>query len=228
MPDWLSYSLSDFLLFSPETYDRLFGLANRGLWPAQLGALVAAAVIAALLVRGGATAGRLVAAILAAGWLFVAAAWHLERYATINWAAPWFAAGFAVQALLMLWSGVWRGALRVRRDRAGDRSSVTVAGWVIVVIAVVGYPLLAPLSGRPWIEAQVFAIAPDPTVAATMGILLAAEHPPWRLFVVPVLWSAISGATLWAMGSPEALLLPGIAAAGLILAASTRSRHGRA
>lgn len=227
MAEWFSYALTDFLLFSPETYDRLFGLANRSLWPAPLVAIAIAVAMAVLLVRGGPAAGRTVAALLAACWLFVALAWHLERYATINWAASWFAAGFAVQAFVLLWSGGWRGALRLRRGakcvaRAAP-DPVTVTGWVIVFFAVVGYPLLAPLSGRPWIEAQVFAIAPDPTVAATLGVLLAAEHPPWRLFVLPVLWAAISGATLWAMGATEALLLPGLAAGSLLLAATAEA-----
>ena len=33
MAVWLSYSLSDFLLFTPHTYYRLFELYNRAIWP---------------------------------------------------------------------------------------------------------------------------------------------------------------------------------------------------
>lgn len=222
MADWLSYSLADFILFSPETYDRLFGLANQALWPAHLGALAALAIIIALLWRGGAGAGRTIAALLAAAWLFVAVAWHLDRYATINWAAPWFAAGFAIQAGALLWAGLGGSRLQPRPQV----DAVTAAGWLVLLLATVGYPLLAPLAGQPLTQAQVSAIAPDPTVAATLGVLLIVVRPPWPLFVLPVLWAAVSGATLWAMDSPQAPLLPGIAIASVTLAATARPARG--
>ena len=36
MSEWWTYSLSDFLLFSPRTYRRLFELYNAQVWPAHL------------------------------------------------------------------------------------------------------------------------------------------------------------------------------------------------
>jgi hypothetical protein len=33
MSEWWTYSLSDFLLFSPRTYYRLFELYNLAVWP---------------------------------------------------------------------------------------------------------------------------------------------------------------------------------------------------
>ena len=38
MSDWWTYRLSDFLLFSPDTYRRLFELYNAGIWPIQIAA----------------------------------------------------------------------------------------------------------------------------------------------------------------------------------------------
>jgi hypothetical protein len=62
-------------------------------------------------------------------------------------------------------------------------------------------------------------VAPDPTVLATLGLLLLGEgRPRWELLAVPVLWCLVSGATLWAMNSAEAWVPP--AAALLVLAAS--------
>ena len=55
-------------------------------------------------------------------------------------------------------------------------------------------------------------MAPDPTVLATLGLLLMAEQPPrWWTLVVPLAWCLMSGALLWAMGSPEVWIL-GLAA----------------
>ncbi len=42
MPDWSTYRLEDFLLFSPRTYYRLFELHNAAVWPGQVLALAAA------------------------------------------------------------------------------------------------------------------------------------------------------------------------------------------
>jgi hypothetical protein len=38
--------------------------------------------------------------------------------------------------------------------------------------------------------------------------VLAAERTRWELLIMPFLWCAISGATLWTMQSPDSLLLP--------------------
>lgn len=224
MDAWLTYSLDDFLLFSPRTYYRLFELHNRALWPAQFPAVGLGLAVLVLLHRGR---GRAVAGILAAGWLWVAWAWLLQRYDTINWAARYLAAGFALQALLLLWTGAVR-------DRLRFRPRGTPAGWT--GLAMVGFatgvqPLIGPLAGRAWMEAEIVFLAPDPTVMATLGALLAAGRTAWTLLVVPLAWCAVSGATLWAMQAPEAPLMPAAAVVTLVLAAwPARSREpsGRA
>jgi hypothetical protein len=80
-------------------------------------------------------------------------------------------------------------------------------------------PLIGPLLGRPWTQVEVFGIAPDPTVIATMGLLLVASgRAAWELLVIPLSWCAISGATLWAMGSSDAVV-PALAASLVLLLA---------
>ena len=211
--EWLTYSLSDFLLFSPRTYYRLFELHNRAIWPAQVPALALGLAILALSLRGGARQWRAAAAILATCWLWVAWAYLLERYDSINWAAKYLAAGFAAEALLLAWAG-FRGRLILRPD----------AGWIsraalgILLFALVLQPLVGPLVGRAWAQVEIFGVTPDPTVVATLGALqLAADRTPWELLAIPLAWCAISGATAWAMGSPDALLMPAVAVATLAL-----------
>ena len=72
MSEWWSYSLSSFLLFSARTYYRLFELTNADVWPLQIVTLAAGVAILVLIVRRTASGSRVVAAILAALWLFVA------------------------------------------------------------------------------------------------------------------------------------------------------------
>jgi Family of unknown function (DUF6064) len=215
MSEWWTYTLSDFLMFSPRTYYRLFELYNLAVWPAHLLALAGAAAVLGAPWRRAPWAGRLVAAILVAAWAWIAGAYLLTRYDDINWAARYYAIGFAVQAVLLGWSGIIR-------DRSAVHWSAGFAprvGLAFFLLGVVAYPLLAPLLGRPWTQAEVFAIAPDPTIMATLGVLLAAERRSGILLVIPLLWCAVSGATLWTMDAPEWFVMPAAASVTIVLAA---------
>jgi hypothetical protein len=77
-------------------------------------------------------------------------------------------------------------------------------------------PLIGPLVGRDWKQAEIFGVAPDPTVLATLGILLTVgKWPRWGIMIIPLIWCALSGATLWTMGSPDAWVMP-VAALGAL------------
>src|SRR5215210_1430023 len=222
MSEWWTYSLSDFLLFSPRTYYRLFELYNLAIWPANIVALGIAAAILLLLLSQTRWQGRAILIILAGSWLWVAWAYLYERYDTINWAARYFAIVFALQAALLLWrAGFLAPSIRLGSEMASR------AALALFLFAVLLYPLIAPALGRPWMQAEIFGIAPDPTVIATLGIILVASgRALWELLVIPLVWCAISGATLWAMGSPDALVpvLAGCLAAIIAIRKSGRSR----
>ena len=224
--DWLSYRPSDFLMFSPRTYWRLFELHNLAWWPLQVLALAAGAAGAVAVARAGAVAQRAVPWMLAAAWGFVAWYFHAERYAPINWAAVGLAWLFAAQALVLvglaslpavpvlagtsgahLQRGHWRNA-----GAAPQRRWAAVALWLF---ALVLYPCLAPLQGRPFAQSEVLGLAPDPTVVATLAWLLAtsgrAPTEVWRRLFRIAAWAlalaaaAASAATLATMGEPQAL-----------------------
>ena len=101
---------------------------------------------------------------------------------------------------------------------AGKRAR---AGIGLLAAALLVWPILAPLDGRSWREAEVFAVAPDPTAVATLGLLALAARGRWTalLGVVPALWLAVSALTLVTMGVWQgwavlAGLLAGLAALG--------------
>jgi hypothetical protein len=215
MSEWWTYSLSDFLLFSPRTYYRLFELYNAAIWPAQVVVLALGAVVLLLLVRAPPWRGWFVAAVLAGCWLWVSQVYQAQHYVTINWAAEYFAHAFAFQALLLSWTGGVRNRFQFRplSDPAG------AIGFGVAGFALLLYPLIGPLLlGRPWSQVEVFGVAPDPTVILTLGVLIAAERSHWFLLVLPLCWCAVGSATLWTMGSPDWPVLPAAAAFGLALA----------
>jgi peptidoglycan/LPS O-acetylase OafA/YrhL len=194
MSEWWTYRLSDFLMFAPDTYWRLVERYNRELWPLQAVALAAGALLLVLAARPRPWTGRAVAAVLALSWLWVGWAFHGQRYATINWAAQYLAAAFVLQAALL--AGV---ALFARAgDRAAESRRVRTLGGALAAAGVLLYPLLAPALGRPWAQAEVFALMPEPTALATLGLLLATSgrQRTW-LAAIPVVSLAVGGATAW-------------------------------
>lgn len=230
MSEWWTYRLSDFLMFAPRTYYRLVELYNLEVWPGQL---VGVFLGAAMLFASWQTRLRpfpLIWAALAGCWIWVAWAFLWQRYAGINWAASWFAAGFAIQGgLLILIGGFvdhWRAT--VGSPGYGFAHGLPRAiGLALVTGALVVHPWIAVLAGRPWRQAEVFGLAPDPTVLATLGLLLLARPDDtsrqagrasrfvWLLWPIPMLWCLVSGATRWTMAAPEAWLMP---CAGLLAA----------
>lgn len=211
MSEWWTYTLSDLLMFSRPTYFRLFALLNEAVWPAQLVAMLIGLALVAAVVRGAGKAGRLAAALLALCWIWVAWTYHAQRYAGINLAAPYFAMGFALQTVLLCWLATHRRAPAIASWR-GPLGGLAFA----LVLGALLYPLLAVVDSRPWQQAEVFGIAPDPTVMATLGMLLL-WRAPWFLWLVPLLWCAVSGATLMELRAAQAWVMP---AAGLLALAA--------
>ena len=223
MPEWWTYSLTDFLLFSPRTYYRLIERHNLAVWPGHLVALALGVTTAALLQRPTRGRSRVIAGMLALLWMWIGGIFVAGRYATINWAASYFAGLFAAEVRLLGWLGVAKANLRFgwRWDAAGLLGAVLFTGSVGL------YPLLAPALGRGWTQSEVFGIAPDPTVLGTLGLLLMADGSPrsgWALLAPPMIWCLLSGATLWAMGSPEKwIVLPAAVVAPTIFAVTRYS-----
>lgn len=204
MSEWWTYRPSDFLMFAPRIYWRLFESINVAVWPAQL-LLVGAALawVGWFLRRGAEAAPRASAVALALCWLFVAWAFLLQRYAPINWAADAFALGFVLQALGLL-ALVGGGPLQAHTQPWRRATGLGLLLW-----ALLGQPLLVLLSGRPWVQAEVFGLAPDPTAIGTLGWLLLLEGRARVLlrclWLVPLAWCGITAATLGTMGEWQAL-----------------------
>jgi hypothetical protein len=202
MSEWWTYSLSDFLMFSSRSYYRLIESYNAAIWPAHLVALVAGVILIGAIARPRQHLQRSAALVLAAAWGWVAWAYHLERYAEINTAAPYFAAAFALQALLLCWLAFKPG----NTAPAPQRVALGMTG-----LAIFAYPLLALVrDGGGWRQAEVFGVVPDPTVIATLGVLLVWRAPA-IFWLIPVLWCLVSGATLMELKIGHAWLLPALA-----------------
>ena len=223
MSEWWTYRPSDFLLFAPRTYYRLIELYNNDIWPLQVAALIVGMLVFWLMLGRKPSGARLATAMLAACWLWVAWAFHWQRYTTINWSASYFAVGFAIEALLLIWIGVIRGQMQF-----DSFWSVTGrVGSAVFVFALIVEPLIGLLSGRSWLQLEVFGVGADPTVVATLGLLMATSRVHWLAWAVPVLWCVVSGVTAATMNAADALVLPAVAMVAVLSKLASR-QHGRA
>ncbi len=205
-----SYSIERFISFMPESYFRLFERQTEALWPAQI-LLIALGIAAIVLACRG--KGRVVAVLLASGITLMAYSFQFRLYAELTPVGRYFGWAFLVQGLLILtWGFLHRFEGRPRLS-ASAWIGLALAGFSIAV-----YPLLSLVAGRGWTGAEVFGAAPDPTVGATLGILLILARPLWLLALLPIplLWCVVSGATVHALAAPLAWTLPVIGLTALV------------
>lgn len=239
MDAWWSYRPSDLLMFSPAIYWRLFESLNRQAWPFAVALLVSGVGIgwwwartaarthagsAQALTLAHAVSARGAVVLMALAWIWVAWAFFWQRFAPINTAAETFAWLFWVQALglvgLALSPGLRWAPVRHGRTRVG----LVLGAW-----ALIGHPALAGVFGRPGIQAEWFGLAPDSTAIGALALLLLLDAPRplsralWRaLWILPLVWCAITSLTLWTLGEAQAWVVLALAGGALGAAALGR------
>lgn len=202
MPEWSTYSLSDFLMFSPDVYYRLFEIENRRTWPLQVVAVLAGIAAMAMVFRATARARRAAIAVLAGAWLVCAWAYFRQNYSTIHTFGNAFSGMFVVQA-----AGLLLQAAVSTKYSAIARPRLERTGLGLLVFALLLQPWICVALGRPLAQSEWFAFMPDPTVLATIGALAAIPNSSTWLFPIPVAWSLYSGLTLYTMRSGGAFVL---------------------
>lgn len=228
MSEWWTYRPADLLMYSPDVYWRLFADLNRSWWPIQ--PLIIGSGLGWLYFctrRAGQCADhwpRSAAAICAACWAVAAWSFLWQRFAPINWIAGHVAVLFAVEAALLAAVALRGAGWFIAR---GPRlwCGLAFGLWALLV-----HPILAPIFDRPWIQAEIFGLAPDPTAIGTLALLLLidARTPTLRrqlrlLWPIPVAWCCTSAAVFWTQQSAQGWLM--LAAA--VLPPGMAVWHGR-
>lgn len=192
--------------FSAEQFFGVFAAYNQAIWPFQILLVGAAVAAVAAAVWGGERAGPWIGGFLAALWAWTGIAYHLLHFLEINPVASFFGALFVLQGLAFFWWSVaWR---RPTFEPAAD--AYGVAGGMILLYALLLYPLLGRLVGHGIVASPTFG-TPCPVVIYTFGLLLLARRVPAWLLIIPVIWAIIGSSAVLAFGVPQD--------AGLVVAA---------
>jgi Family of unknown function (DUF6064) len=206
--------------FTAEQFFGVFRSYNLAVWPAQV-VLVALAVAAiVLVVVPQRRSGVCVSAILAFLWAWMAMAYHLAFFSSINPLAYGFAGLSLAGASIFLWHGVVRRQLEFKLT-TGPR---TLAGFGLILFALLVYPVISYLMGHHYPALPTFGL-PCPTTIFTIGLLEFLDAPyPRSPLVIPVLWCLVGvhAAFMWDLPQDFALAIAGTI--GIVLLARSKAR----
>lgn len=196
------------LPFTIEQFFQIFGAYNAAIWPLQVFAYVLALVALALSFRRSRWAGRWVAGILAVFWIWTGTVYHIMYFRAVNPTAVGFGVFFILQGLLFLLAG----SIRAKLSFALTPRPAPIIGAILILYAMVGYPLLNAALGNSYPATPTFGVTPCPTTIFTFGLLLwALPEMPRYLLVIPFIWAIV--------GTSAAVQLDVPADYGLALAA---------
>lgn len=207
--------------FTAEEFFDVFRRYNSSVWPSQWVLALLAIAAATIAVVGSKRGSRAVSVILSLLWLWMGLIYHALFFTTINPAAVVFAVLFVGQGLLFGWYGGANADFRfvARRDAYG------IVGALLMLFALVGYPLLSLALGHRYPEMPTFGL-PCPTTIFTLGMLLWIDgRVPVRLAVIPLAWSALGMSAAVRLGAREdySLLVAALTTATLMLAKNRSS-----
>ena len=170
-----------------EVLLKMFGRFNTAIWPMQVVAYIL--VVAALFLAAKRTkySDQIIAAILAAFWLWNGVKFWLP--AGPSFPPAWaFAALWILQGLAFL-VGIVKPSVSYRMGS----DAYSLVGIALIVYAAIGYPLFGYLVGHIYPRVAIVGVIPCPTVILTFGLLLCTDTKVLKaLLVIPLLWGLLS------------------------------------
>jgi len=222
MSELLQFSLLDMTPYDQQSWFNLLANYHQAVWPVQLLALVFTLAMLSLIFMSSKLppvfksaethvtrhqSVRLVLALLGVSWLWCGAVFHMQHFANLNWAAPWFGWVFLLQGAALLlaaillknaaWVGLssWRGRLAM------------VIFWMGLLV----YPFSGLLEGRAFMQLEWFPLLPAPVVLVSFALMMLLSSR-WRhgLIIIPILWAIVSAAFATTLGLLEFYFMVGV------------------
>jgi hypothetical protein len=201
--------------FSTDDFLGVFKSYNNALFPFQVILFLSAVYIVFLVFKGKSSRDHVINLILVFYWFWMGIVYHIIFFSSINPAAFLFGALFIVQGILLIKAGIADKKL----EYAPPQGLYLYTGVVIILYALILYPLLGIYFGHLYPKSPTFGL-PCPTTIFTFGIfLLAAKKIPSYILIIPLLWAVIGFSAVINFGIKEdtGLIIAGIIASWLIL-----------
>jgi hypothetical protein len=211
------------LPFTQQQFFEVFSRYNEAVMPLQIGLFLLGLSAFGAMVMRRRDSDRVVSAILAGLWIWMGVVYHLIYFREVNPAATLFGVMFLGGAAVFAWAGVVRGRLVFDCESRTRR----IAGYSLIVYALLVYPLLSIVLGREFSEMPTFGL-PCPTTVFTIGMLAFLSAPfPRYIFAIPIAWTLIGsqGALLLGVYEDLGLLVAGLAGVWLAFDSPREAKH---
>jgi len=184
--------------FTIDQFLAVFGDYNQSIWPWQIVLNALAVLLVVAVLKKWTFAARLILYSLSFLWLWMAFMYHYLFFSQINPISKVFSVLFIAQALIFSYLGYQKNLdLEIKLDYVG------VIGSLLIVYALLAYPVLGYILGRSYPKAPTFGV-PCPTTIFTFGILLFSRQKIfWPLLVIPFIWSLVGFSAAWSLGMVE-------------------------
>lgn len=191
----------------------VFADYNALIWPMQIVAYLLGIAGFALAIKKNNLAKRLIPAILAFFWCWVAGMFWLPSAGQGFVPGYIFAGIFLIQGLIFL--------VQVLQSKLSFGFESTAAAWfgiIFMLYALVGYPLFGALIGHTYPNTSPFGLTPCPVVAFTFGLLLLTDQKIPKITLVIPLFYALSGFLWVSIGMVEdvGMILSGLVGTAMI------------
>ncbi len=211
MFELLQFSLLDMTPYNRQSWFNLVGEYNQSLWFIYPIAIVITLLLLSLLFKSSDKVSenksvRWAFVILGVAWIWNGAVFHLQYFANLNWAAPWFGGMFLAQGcLILLIAFFMKSALWV--------SFASVRGRLAIFLLFIGllvYPLSQLLEDRSFSQVEWFPLLPTPVLLVTIAlVILLSSRWRYALVIIPILWGIISAAFALSLGLLEFYFIAG-------------------
>lgn len=205
--------------FTLDQFMEVFRNYNLAVWPMQLVFYAMALAVIFLMYKDYTWGSKIVSGILAFFWLWMGVVYHFMYFAEINPVARIFGLVFIMQAVLIMYYGVYKQQLSFHFHP----NLLSITGLVFVIYALAIYPLFGYLQGRTYPATPTFGL-PCPTTIFTFGLLLCTDKKnSFATYLIPLLWAAVGSSAAFKFGIKEDMGL--IAASVIFLALSIFSKQ---
>ena len=202
MQEFLSYRLSDLLLFSEDTFLRQFELFYLWLYPVQYLAIVYGLAAPFMWFSKNHNIKTLLFLFPALCWWIVAYGYLWQFYGSINWVAEYFVGIFIFQGFLMLWIA-FKSELTIK-----TRSIWFYSGMFLWIISFILTPSLELINGQSHTQISWFILSPDTLAISSLALVMIFNlHSFWM--IPALLWLTLSLLTYISLHTIE-MIVPGL------------------